>query len=144
MARPVKKPNGKHISGYISKEVYERFMALKPPDKSISDYLEMVMRFYIEHYRESKEKGESIEHKHPFLELLKEHIKEGETWFNTLKSIGITEPRDIVRLLNEHTEFVKNSRRVRLIKGIDDWVLANINNAESDVHFVFHRIRRME
>lgn len=151
MSRPVKKPNGKQISAYVRKEVYASVVEAKPSNQSLSDFVEEALLFYAEHkdiiseFKQLRDKYIELEAKcqtpngNVFLSDLKKHAKEGVTWAQTMKSMGITEPKEIVQMLNKYTFYAPNSRRVRIIRGLDGWVLVDFDKSKSDIYFVMHK-----
>ena len=151
MPRPKKKPDGKIVSVYLSKEVYEEVLKNKEPAISISDYIENALVFYMEQKDILKEFNELME---KYVELeekcntkkeqntddIYQHFKEGITWEQLMKEMGVNEPKEIVSLLEKYTRYAPNNKKVRIFNYIDDWILVDMNRSNSDIRYVLHKL----
>jgi len=156
MPRPVKKPDGKGISAYISRDIYELMMKVKPPSKSISDFVEDALRHYIKNqdlvkeyddllqkYVELKEKCmENANKSETLYQRIASLNPSGKTWRQVMEALGITEPKEIVRILEENTTYPDGTKSMRVFRNWDEYYLVDINNAPSDIYFVFVRRKK--
>ena len=152
MPRPVTKPNGKRLSVYVSEDIYNKIMSLKSPKESLSSFVESSIIFYAEHsdiieeFKKLREKYIALKNQShissptSFIVELKKHLVEKKSWYDIMKDMGVTEPREIVSKLNKYTNYIKDNKNERYISGIDNWILVDLGHAKSDVFFVAHRI----